>query len=208
MVQRNKETFFFSPDILATTKSASSAPKITTSELHIATLVLLGLASRDVEFNRAWTFDQVEGKLREILPILFAYFDSLDPREDGLPHWILVCRDGRKTAIYPVLKPDGQNLFDIKSRSGRPIKEPFIIIGMQLVAVYVHQRTNRILAPRERIPDWKLSPFRESFNTKPVLDLSPDVANKRKLEELGVEVDEDADYISPNMKISESISRL
>ena len=106
-----------------------------------------------MEFNRAWTFDQVEGKLRELLPILFTYFDSLGPYKDGLPHSILVCCNGRKTAIYPVLKPDKQNLFNIKSHSEQPIKESFIIIGMQLVAVDIHQRTDKILAPHERVPD-------------------------------------------------------
>lgn len=90
----------------------------------------LGLAARDVEFNTAWTFEKVELRLRKVLPILFHYFDSLSPRDDGLPHWALACCGQNRVAeVYPVTHPNGQNLHDIKGRHGRPVKECFIILG-------------------------------------------------------------------------------
>jgi len=64
-----------------------------------------------IEFDANWTFSRVEQKLRECLPVLFEYFDTLEPRyfaDDGdfpefvgeqQPQWGLLFKK-RSTLIF------------------------------------------------------------------------------------------------------------
>ncbi|KAK7678907.1 hypothetical protein QCA50_018047 [Cerrena zonata] len=109
-----------------------------------------------------------------------------------MPHWALACRQNRIAEVYPVTHLNGQNLYDIKGRQGRPARECFIIV-----------------VPRVQIFDSTLKRYSDEFIKSQALIKSPSSPapglTKRKLGEVTIKLEQESDHESRSKKIGRTL---
>jgi hypothetical protein len=84
-----------------------------------------------LEFDQAWSNDQMDAFLRFHFPTLFQYADMARPIEPGSDkvHWCLINKEGRKFEVVDCSMPDGEMFNRFKGRRAASAKESHIYLG-------------------------------------------------------------------------------
>jgi hypothetical protein len=111
-----------------------------------------------LELNSAWTFDDVEGFLRQRFPSLFAYLDtrsSLVSSESqggednkARPQWMLCCKVRKSLKPVPETFPTGQTLKFNKGTGRAGVQDSYVYIGMCRIVPRTYIRLNCIFRQR------------------------------------------------------------
>lgn len=123
----------------------------------------MGLAARNVEIFRSWTYDDVKATFERVLPRYFAYEETRGPRSDGLQPWVLCYRDRQRLVVSLKLEPTGGDLYELKSRPGRGKMDSFIFLGecfnldFEAVLLLTDPPAAREAIPPEVLKLWKPS---------------------------------------------------
>lgn len=105
---------------------------------EIQQLVYRKLARIDesgITFGLAWTFEQVDEKLRQLFPELFEFLDRASPvydfdlQDQPLPPWLLCFRRRQTLKIVPEKQPTGHVLQFNSAATRSGFRQSQIVIG-------------------------------------------------------------------------------